>query len=62
MDRIPMIDQSEKPLELTEGHKRAIVSMFASGTSIRQLAEWYRVSQDEIREVLKPHVRLVKGR
>lgn len=57
-----MMNQDQQPMELTDGHKRAIVAMFASGTSVRELAEWYRVSQDEIREVLKPHVRLVKGR
>ena len=32
--------------------------MFANGTSILKLAEWYSVPQAEIREVLRPFVRL----
>ncbi len=43
---------------LNEGQKRAIVQMFATGTSVRDLAEWYQVTQAEIREVLRPHVKL----
>ena len=46
---------------LTEGHKKAIVGMYAHGTSVADLAKWYRVSQAEIREVLRPHVRLDVG-
>ena len=48
--------------KLTEGHKKAIVGMFANGTSIQKLAEWYGVPQAEIREVLRPFVRLQVGR
>jgi hypothetical protein len=42
---------------LTEGEKKAIVGMFAHGTGVRDLAEWYEVDQATIREVLKPHVK-----
>ena len=48
--------------KLTDGHKKAIVGMFANGTSIQKLAEWYGVPQAEIREVLRPFVRLQVGR
>jgi len=47
---------------LTEGHKKAIVGMYAHGTSVADLARWYKVSQAEIREVLRPYVRLDDGR
>ena len=49
-------------LALTDGHRKAIVQMYANGESIRNLATWYRVSQDEIREILRPHVRLSTGK
>jgi Mor family transcriptional regulator len=42
---------------LNEGHKKAIVQMYANGTRIPDLASWYKVSQAVIREVLKPHIR-----
>jgi hypothetical protein len=45
-------------MELTEGHKAAILEMFANGVSIRDLAQWYRVDQETIREVLRPHVKI----
>jgi hypothetical protein len=44
-------------LNLNEGHKKAIVQMFAHGTSIRELAEWYKVDQGTIRELLRPHIK-----
>jgi hypothetical protein len=47
-------------LDLTDGHKRAIVHMYSTGTSIPDLAKWYRVDQATIREVLMPHVRLAE--
>ena len=47
---------------LSEGHKKAIVGMYAHGASIPDLAKWYKVSQKEIREILRPHVRLQDGR
>lgn len=56
--RLPVASSSR----LTEGHKKAIVGMFANGTSIQKLAEWYSVPQAEIREVLRPFVRLQVGR
>ncbi len=46
-------------MELTEGHKRAILAMYADGTSVRDLAAWYRVDQATIRAVLEPHVKLI---
>jgi hypothetical protein len=46
-------------LELTEGHKRAILDLFADGTSVRDLAQWYGVDQATIRDVLLPYVKLV---
>jgi uncharacterized protein (DUF433 family) len=45
-------------MELNEGEQKAIVGMFANGASIRELAEWYRVDAETIREILRPHVRL----
>jgi hypothetical protein len=51
--------KKESELELTEGQKRAILDMFADGTSVRDLATWYRVDQATIRAVLEPHVKLV---
>lgn len=45
-------------MQLTEGHKKAIIQMFAHGTSIKDLATWYKTDADTIREVLRPHVRL----
>lgn len=42
---------------LNEGHKKAIVQMYANGARIPDLASWYKVSQAVIREVLKPHIR-----
>ncbi len=63
---IPRLDADFKSIvvssKLTDGHKRAIVNMFANGTSVPKLAEWYGVSQAEIREVLRPHVRIQIGR
>lgn len=44
---------------LSDGEKRAIVQMFAHGSSIPDLASWYKVTQADIREVLKPHVQFV---
>ena len=44
-------------MELTDGHKSAIVQMYAHGTSIKDLAAWYNVDRDTIREVLRPHVK-----
>ena len=44
---------------LSDGEKRAIVQMFAHGSSIPELASWYKVTQADIREVLKPHVQFV---
>lgn len=41
---------------LTEGHIRAIVGMFANGTSVSKLASYYNVPQAEIRRVLRPYV------
>jgi len=43
---------------LNDGHKKAIVQMFAHGTSIRDLAQWYKVDQDTIRAILRQHVSL----
>jgi len=47
--------------QLTEGHKAAIVQMFSSGTSIAELAKWYRVPRAEVREILKPHIHFMAG-
>lgn len=41
---------------LTDGHIRAIVGMYANGTSVPKLASFYNVSQAEIRRVLRPYV------
>ena len=49
-------------MNLNEGHKKAIVQMYANGASIRDLSTWYKVSQEVIREVLRPYVRLSTGR
>jgi hypothetical protein len=43
--------------QLTDGHKRAIVQMYATGASVPDLAKWYRVDQATIREVLRPHIK-----
>ena len=49
--------------KLSEGEKKAIVQMFAHGSSIPDLANWYKVSQADIREVLRPHVQFgISGR
>ena len=48
--------ESQPESVLSEGHIRAIVGMFAHGTSIPQLASYYKVSQAEIRKVLRPYV------
>jgi uncharacterized protein (DUF433 family) len=47
-------------LELTEEHKRAIVHMFANGARVSDLAEWYKVDRETIREVLRPHVQMTQ--
>ena len=47
-------------VELTEEHKRAIVHMFANGASVSDLAEWYKVDRETIREVLRPHVQMTQ--
>jgi hypothetical protein len=44
-------------VEVEEGHRKAIVQMFANGSSIPDLAKWYKLSQAEIREVLRPYVK-----
>ncbi len=66
MMEIPSLDTDLGSIKvsstLTDGHKRAIVNMFANGTSIPKLAEWYGVTQAEVREVLRPHVRFQVGR
>jgi Mor family transcriptional regulator len=45
-------------VELNEGHKRAIVQMFAHGARIADLAKWYKTDPETIREVLRPHVKM----
>lgn len=47
-------------MTLTEGHKKAIVQMYANGSSIRELARWYKVTPAEIREILRPHVKMTR--
>lgn len=46
----------EPQSNLTEGHIRAIVGMYANGTPVPKLASFYNVSQAEIRSVLRPYV------
>lgn len=54
----PETRPAAKPnVELAEGHRKAIVQMFANGSSIPDLAKWYKLSQAEVREVLKPYVK-----
>ena len=46
--------------KLSDGHKKAIVQMYAAGSSIQDLATWYRVTSAEVREVLNERIQFAE--